>query len=72
MFQFTQPEPQTRPAPRLAPRPTPRSVELFTTIALAFSTLVAVTAVSIGIARADRLNMRADSAPYIMAHDQIR
>jgi hypothetical protein len=35
-------------------------VELITTVSLALSTVVAATAVSIGIARADVLGMRAD------------
>jgi hypothetical protein len=44
-------------------------VELFATIALALSTVVAVTAVSIGIARAEAFGMRADSdaAPLAIA-----
>jgi len=46
-----------------------RPVELFATVALALSTLVAVTAVSIGIARADVLAVRADpdAAPLAIA-----
>jgi hypothetical protein len=46
-----------------------RPVELFATVALALSTLVAVTAVSIGIARADVLSTRidADAAPLAIA-----
>jgi hypothetical protein len=36
------------------------SVELFATVGLALSTIVAVTAVSIGIARADVFGVRAD------------
>jgi hypothetical protein len=46
-----------------------RPVELFATVALALSTLVAVTAVSIGIARADVLAVRTDSdtAPLAIA-----
>jgi len=46
-----------------------RPVELFATVALALSTLVAVTAVSIGIARADVLSTRVDSdaAPLAIA-----
>jgi hypothetical protein len=42
-------------------RPVPRPVELFATLGLALSTLIAVTAVSIGIARADMLIMHASS-----------
>ena len=49
--------------------PKSRPVEFFATIALAVSTLVAVTAVSIGIARADVLGAHADSdiAPLAIA-----
>jgi ABC-type Co2+ transport system permease subunit len=49
--------------------PKARPVELFATVALAFSTLVAVTVVSIGIARADVLTARpdADGAPLAIA-----
>ena len=44
-------------------------VELIATVALAFSTIVAVTAVSIGIARADVFagTAHADSAPLAIA-----
>ena len=44
-------------------------VELITTVLLALSTVVAATAVSIGIARADGFGMRADgdSAPLAIA-----
>ena len=44
-------------------------MELITTVALALSTVVAVTAVSIGIARADVFGMRADgdAAPLAIA-----
>jgi glycerol uptake facilitator-like aquaporin len=44
-------------------------VELIATVALVLSTVVAVTAVSIGIARADVLGMRADGdmAPVAIA-----
>jgi glycerol uptake facilitator-like aquaporin len=44
-------------------------VELIATVLLALSTLVAVTAVSIGIARADVLNARPDAeiAPFAIA-----
>jgi len=46
-----------------------RPVELFATLALALSTIIAVTAVSIGIARADALAARADTdaAPLAIA-----
>ena len=49
--------------------PTARPVELFATVALALSTLVAVTVVSIGIARADVLGARVDydGAPLAIA-----
>lgn len=52
---------QTGPAHEPTARPTPRPVELFATLGLAVSTLIAVTAVSIGIARADTLTAHADS-----------
>jgi hypothetical protein len=44
-------------------------IELFTTAALALSTAVAVTAVSIGIARADVIGTvaKGDSAPFAIA-----
>lgn len=42
-------------------------VELIATVALALSTVVAVTAVSIGIARAAVLSARADSDPAALA-----
>jgi hypothetical protein len=44
-------------------------VELFTTAALALSTAVAITAVSIGIARADVIGevAKGDSAPFAIA-----
>jgi glycerol uptake facilitator-like aquaporin len=55
-----------------APAPNHRPVvgiELIATIALALSTLVAVTVVSIGIARADVFGARADAdtAPFAIA-----
>ena len=52
-----------------APAPKHRPVELIATLALAFLTLVAVTAVSIGIARADVFGARADAdtAPFAIA-----
>ena len=45
------------------------SVELITTVLLALSTVVAATAVSIGIARADVFGLRTDgdSAPFAIA-----
>ena len=45
------------------------SIELIATVALALLTLVAVTAVSIGIARADVFGARADAdaAPFAIA-----
>jgi hypothetical protein len=48
------------------------TIELIATVALALSTLVAITVVSIGIARADLLGVRAstDAAPFaITRHD---
>jgi glycerol uptake facilitator-like aquaporin len=42
-------------------------VELIATVALALSTVVAVTAVSIGIARADVLGIRTDADPAPLA-----
>ena len=47
-------------------------VELFATLGLALSTLIALTAVSIGIARADGLIARAASQPtqFIAIHDR--
>ena len=51
-------EPQTRPV---------ASVELITTVLLALSTVVAATAVSIGIARADAAGIRADGDPLAIA-----
>lgn len=44
-------------------------VELITTVLLALSTMVAATAVSIGIARADVFGMRADgdTSPFAIA-----
>ena len=50
------------------PRPA-ALVELITTVLLALSTVVAATAVSIGIARADVLGIRADgdTAPFAIA-----
>ena len=54
------------PAPKHRPG---AAVELIATVALAFLTLVAVTAVSIGIARADVFGARADAdaAPLAIA-----
>lgn len=56
----------------IAPTPAARSaarVELIATIALALSTLIAVTAVAIGIARADVFGAQADikAAPFAIA-----
>ena len=58
--------PTIGPAP--ASRPAAR-VELIATIALALSTLIAVTVVSIGIARADVFGAQAnpDGAPFAIA-----
>jgi hypothetical protein len=53
-----------------APRHRPIAfVELITTAALALSTVVAVTAVSIGIARADTIGTiaKSDGAPFAIA-----
>ena len=52
-----------------ASAPNHRPVELIATVALALLTLVAVTAVSIGIARADVFGARADAdaAPLAIA-----
>jgi len=59
------------PTPELpAPKPRPVAcVELVATVALALSTLIAVTVVSIGIARADVFGARADAdaAPFAIA-----
>jgi len=41
----------------------PKPIELFATLALALSTFVAVTVVSIGIARADGLSVRSQITP---------
>ena len=57
-------------APETPPKHRPAAVvELIATLALALSTLIAVTAVSIGIARADILAARADAdaAPFAIA-----
>lgn len=55
-----------------SPSTKPRPVELFATLGLALSTLVALTVVSIGIARADGLITRiaAQPAPFIAIHDR--
>jgi hypothetical protein len=55
-------------ATRCAPSPL-ACVELITTAALALSTVVAVTAVSIGIARADVIGAvsKGDGAPFAIA-----
>jgi hypothetical protein len=49
-----------------------KPVELFATLALALSTLVAVTVVSIGITRADALRAAPKSVPSIAIHDHSR
>jgi hypothetical protein len=49
-----------------------KPVELFATLALALSTLVAVTVVSIGIARADGLRAISTSVPAIAVHGHSR
>jgi hypothetical protein len=49
-----------------------KPVELFATLALALSTLVAVTVVSIGITRADGLRAVSKIAPSIVAYDHSR
>jgi hypothetical protein len=49
-----------------------KPVELFATLALALSTLVAVTIVSIGIVRADGLRGVSTSVPAIAVHRQSR
>ena len=52
--------------------PSTKPVELFATLALALSTLVAVTVVSIGIARAEGLRAGPKSAPSIAVYDRSR
>jgi len=47
-------------------KPSTKPVELFATLALALSTLVAVTVVSIGIARAEGLTTRSLIAPHTL------
>jgi hypothetical protein len=49
-----------------------KPVELFATLALALSTLVAVTVVSIGITRADGLRAVSKPAPSIAIYDHNR
>ena len=49
-----------------------KPVELFATLALAFSTLVAVTVVSIGIVRADGLHVDSKPPPFIAVHKSTR
>jgi hypothetical protein len=46
--------------------PSTKPVELFATLALALSTLVAVTVVSIGIVRADGLTARSQIMPFTL------
>jgi hypothetical protein len=54
------------------PSAKPHPVELFATLGLALSTLIALTVVSIGIARADGLTtgVAAKSAPFIAICDR--
>jgi hypothetical protein len=49
-----------------------KPVELFATLALALSTLVAVTVVSIGITRADGPRAAPKSVPSIVAYERSR
>jgi hypothetical protein len=49
-----------------------KPVELFATLALALSTLVAVTAVSIGIVRAEGLRLDTKPSPIIAVHKSSR
>jgi hypothetical protein len=56
---FTSPKPDSSTKP----------VELFATLALALSTLVAVTVVSIGITRAEGLRVGPKSVPSIAVYD---
>jgi len=58
----------TSPKPDASTKP----VELFATLALALSTLVAVTVVSIGITRADGLRAAPKSMPSIAVYDRNR
>ena len=55
-----------------SPSTKPRPVELFATLGLALSTLIALTAVSIGIARAEGLTTGAatKTAPFIAICDR--
>jgi hypothetical protein len=52
--------------------PSTKPVELFATLALALSTLVAVTVVSIGITRADGLHALSKPTPSIAIYDHSR
>ena len=52
-----------KPKPGNASNPSTKPVELFATLALALSTLVAVTVVSIGIVRAEGLTARSQVMP---------
>ena len=52
--------------------PATKPVELFATLALALSTLVAVTVVSIGIARAEGLRAGPKSVPSIAVYHRSR
>jgi hypothetical protein len=49
-----------------SPSTKPRPVELFATLGLALSTLIALTAVSIGIARAEGLTTGSQIAPLTL------
>ena len=49
-----------------------KPVELFATLALALSTLVAVTVVSIGITRADGLRAASKTTPSIAIYERSR
>jgi hypothetical protein len=53
------------PPPSLSkPRPIELFATLFATLGLAASTLIALTVVSIGIARADRLTARSETTQF--------
>jgi hypothetical protein len=56
----------------MSTNPSTRPVELFATLGLALSILIALTAVSIGIARADGLIVRAAAqpAPFVAIRDR--
>jgi hypothetical protein len=61
--------PDRRDLEPTAPRSRSVALQLIATVALALSTVIAVTAVSIGIARAETLGARADGeiAPFAIA-----